>query len=308
MSNPAASESKGLPASPSQSPVFMGILSAVTAYSIWGISPLYFRAANFMTPLELTAQRIVWACLLCLGFLALFGKLGLLLQALRNRRLLGVLSLTACLLVTNWLIFVYAIDRGQVMACSLGYYINPLIAVLLGRLVLKEQVNRRQWALLGLAAIGVLVLVLAADSGVWLSLIIAVSWGFYALLRKRFPVDSLIGFTIEMLVLLLPAIGYVLWLGGGALIPGMADPWLLALVLLAGPVTAAPLVAFGAGQRRLTMAAMGMLQYISPTLQFLLAVLLWGEPFTQNHLIAFACIWTAVGLFSLENWRRARAA
>lgn len=297
-----------------KSPVFMGILFGVAAYTCWGLSPLYFRAASMMSPLELNAQRVVWAFLLCLGLVAATGKLAVFGRVLRDRRLLAVLCLTAGLMVTNWLIFVYAIDRQQVMAVSLGYYINPLVAVLLGRIVLKERVSPLQWGLLGLVSAGVLVLVAAAESSVWLSLLIAFSWGFYALQRKRFPVDSLVGFTIEVMLLLPLALGYLAWHGGGALAQiwqaaAEARPWLglFGLILLSGLVTTVPLVAFGAGQRRLTLASMGLLQYISPSLQFLLAVLLWGETFALHHAIAFTCIWIAVFFYSLENWRRLRA-
>ncbi|MBP6817756.1 EamA family transporter RarD [Ferrovibrio sp. MS7] len=292
----------------------MGILFAAIAYCAWGLSPLYFRMAGFMTPLEITAQRVLWACLLCFVLLAAMGKLPLLARAVANRRLVGVLAITSAMMLLNWLLFVYAIDTRQVMSASLGYYINPLVAVLLGRLVLKEKVNPVQWAMLALAAVGVTVLgTAAANTGIWISLAIAISWGIYALLRKRNPVDSLVGFTVEILLPLPIAIGYLAWHGGGALGPAWngllsADLVPLLLLVFAGVITAIPLVAFGAGQSRLTMASMGLMQYISPTLQFLLATLLWGESFTSNHAIAFSCIWVAVGVFSFENWRRARRA
>ncbi|WP_428247946.1 EamA family transporter RarD [Ferrovibrio sp.] len=292
----------------------MGFLFATVAYCAWGLSPLYFRMAGFMTPLEITAQRVLWACLICLALLAAMGKLPLLLQAFANKRLLRALVITSAMMLLNWLLFVYAIDTRQVMSASLGYYINPLVAVLLGRLVLKEAVNPVQWAMLGLAAIGVSVLAIAtASTGIWISLAIAVSWGIYALLRKRNPVDSLVGFTVEILLPLPLMLGFLAWHGGGALGPAwnallQADLLPVLLLLFAGMITAIPLVAFGAGQSRLTMASMGLMQYISPTLQFLLATLLWGEVFTTSHAIAFACIWVAVGVFSFENWRRARRA
>jgi len=292
----------------------MGILFAAIAYCAWGLSPLYFRMAGFMTPLEITAQRVLWACLLCFVLLAAMGKLPLLARAVANRRLVGVLAITSAMMLLNWLLFVYAIDTRQVMSASLGYYINPLVAVLLGRLVLKEKVNPVQWAMLALAAVGVTVLgTAAANTGIWISLAIAISWGIYALLRKRNPVDSLVGFTVEILLPLPIAISYLAWHGGGALGPAWngllsADLVPLLLLVFAGVITAIPLVAFGAGQSRLTMASMGLMQYISPTLQFLLATLLWGESFTSNHAIAFSCIWVAVGVFSFENWRRARRA
>lgn len=281
-----------------------GLLFAVTAYSIWGFSPIYFKAAGFMPPLELTAHRVLWACLICSGLVLAFGKLPLLRQALADPKLRRVLVLMAALVLTNWLIFVWAIDRGQVMACSLGYFINPLITTLLGRFVLGEMVRPIQWAALALAAVGVGVLVSAADSGIWLALSLTLAWACYALLRKRHPVDSLTALSIEMTVLLPAALAYLGWLawtGAGSF--GRVDGWSHLLILLAGPITAAPLAFFAAGQRRLSLASMGLLQYISPSLQFLLAVLAWNEPFTRGHLIAFACIWTALAIYSWGNLR-----
>ena len=292
-----------------------GIAFGLGGYFLWGISPIYFKAvgAAGVPLLELTAHRILWSCLLCLGILLAFGKRAEWLGVLRNPRLRGALAGSAVFLLINWLVFVWAIDRNQVIACSLGYYINPLFAVLLGRLVLKERMTAVQWGAFGLAAAGVAVLIGNADSAIWLSLIIAVTWGFYGLIRKRFPVDSLIGLTVETMVLLPFALAYMIWLamgvsgqGQGAL--GVADGWTHFLLLLAGPVTAAPLVLFAAGWRRLRMATMSLLQYLSPSLQFLLAVLLWNEPFTPVHAIAFACIWGALIVYSWNSWQMARRA
>lgn len=292
-------------------PVLAGIAYGLGGYFLWGISPVYFKATSAagLPPLELTAHRILWSCLLCLGLIFLLGKGPAWRQVLTNPRLRLVLAATSVFLLSNWLTFVWAIDRGQVMACSLGYYINPLLAMLLGRLILKEQVSRVQWGAIMLAAAGVAVLVGRANSGIWLALIIAVSWGGYALLRKLHPVDSLIGLTVETMVLLpfaLAYLGWLAWAGQGDFL--VADGWTHVLLLLAGPVTAAPLVLFAAGWRRLRMVTMSLLQFLSPTLQFLMAVLLWDEAFTTAHGIAFTCIWTAIAVYSVENIRRARQA
>jgi chloramphenicol-sensitive protein RarD len=300
---PGATGAAGLP--------WAGIGFGLGGYFLWGISPIYFKAAGSagVPLLELTAHRILWACLLCLAILLAFGKRAEWLGALRNRRLRRALAGSAVFLLINWLVFVWAIDRNQVIACSLGYYINPLFAVLLGRLVLKEHMTRLQWAAFGLAGIGVAVLIGNADSAIWLSLIIAVTWGFYGLIRKRFPVDSLVGLTVETMVLLPAALAYMIWLAWqGEGVPGRADGWTHVLLLLAGPVTAAPLVLFAAGWRRLRMATMSLLQYLSPSLQFLLAVMLWNEPFTGVHGVAFACIWGALAVYSWNSWQLARRA
>lgn len=288
-----------------------GIGFGLGGYFLWGISPIYFKAVGAVgVPLlELNAHRVLWSCLLCLTILLAIGKRKDWLAVLRNPRLRKALAGSAVFMLINWLVFVWAIDRNQVIACSLGYYINPLFAVLLGRLVLKEHMSNVQWGAFGLAAIGVAVLIGNADSAIWLSLIIAVTWGFYGLIRKRNPVDSLIGLTVETMVLLpfaLAYLGWLAWQGEGAL--GTTDGWTHLLLLLAGPVTTAPLVLFAAGWRRLRVATMSLLQYLSPTLQFLLAVLLWNEVFTGAHAVAFACIWGALIVYSWNSWQAARKA
>jgi chloramphenicol-sensitive protein RarD len=288
-----------------------GVGFGLGGYFLWGISPLYFKAVGAVgVPLlELNAHRVLWSCLLCLAILLALGKRKEWLAVLLNPRLRKALAATAVFLLSNWLVFVWAIERDQVIACSLGYYINPLFTVLLGRLVLKERMSRVQWGAFGLAAAGVAVLIGNADSAIWLSLIIAVSWGFYALIRKSFPVDSLIGLTVETMVLLpfaLAYLGWLVWTGQGVF--GAADGWTHFLLLLAGPVTTAPLVLFAAGWRRLRVATMSLLQYLSPTLQFLLAVLLWNETFTGAHAVAFAFIWGALIVYSWNSWQMARKA
>lgn len=307
----------GQPAVPAATPAkpalpWAGIGFGLGGYFLWGISPLYFKAVGAVgVPLlELNAHRVLWSCLLCLAILLAMGKRREWLAVLRNPGLRKALAATAVFLLSNWLVFVWAIERDQVIACSLGYYINPLFTVLLGRLVLKERMSRVQWAAFGLAAIGVAVLIGNADSAIWLSLIIAVSWGFYALIRKSFPVDSLIGLTVETMVLLPFALAYLGWLAwnGGQGAFGTADGWTHVLLLLAGPVTTAPLVLFAAGWRRLRVATMSLLQYLSPTLQFLLAVLLWNETFTGAHAVAFAFIWGALIVYSWNSWQAARKA
>lgn len=299
------------PAAPAPSPrtPWGGIAFGLGGYFLWGISPIYFKAVGQagVPTLELTAHRILWSCLLCLGLVLMLGKWAEWRRVLADRGLRRVLAGTAVFLLINWLTFVWAIDRNQVMACSLGYYINPLFAVFLGWLVQKERVSLVQWAAFALAGIGVAALLLQAESGIYLSLIIAVTWGFYGLLRKRHPVDSLVGLTVETMVLLPVALGYLVWLGmAGVGAFGVAGEWTHVLLLLAGPVTAAPLVLFAAGWRRLRMATMSLLQYLSPSLQFLLAVLLWNEAFTGLHAFAFACIWGALIVYSWNSWLAAR--
>lgn len=305
--SPAAGFRPGMP-----STVPAGIAYGLGGYFLWGISPVYFKAAGAagVPPLELTAHRILFSFLLCAGLILMLGKGGEWRRVLTDAKLRLVLAATSVFLLGNWLIFVWAIDRGQVMACSLGYYINPLFAMLLGRVILKERVSRLQWGAIALAAAGVAVLILrGADSGIWLALMIAFSWGGYALLRKLYPVDSLIGLTVECMMLFPFATAYLLWLGGeGSGSYLTADAWAIFLLVMAGPVTTAPLVLFAAGWRRLRMVTMSLLQFLSPSLQFLLAVLLWGEAFTGAHAVAFACIWSAIAVYSWNSWQIARKA
>lgn len=295
------------PDSASRQDRLTGLVYGSIGYVLWGIAPIYFKFVGFVSALELTAHRILWSFLLVTALLAGLGRWPVLRQTWADPRLRRIFALTGLLLVGNWLTFVYAIETGRVMACSLGYFMNPLWSVLLGRVFLRERVDGVQWLALGLAAAGVAVLVAAADGGIWLSLLICVSWGFYALLRKSHPIDSLVGLGVETAMVLPLALGLLTWLGlQGTGILGQGTWPQYGLLLLAAPVTAAPLIAFAAGQRRLTLAAMGLMQYMAPTMQFLLAVLLWREPFYNHHLIAFACIWTALALYSWQFWRRHR--
>ncbi|HVM22128.1 MAG TPA: EamA family transporter RarD [Sphingomicrobium sp.] len=283
-----------------------GFLFGVGAYAVWGVMPIYFKALRSVPALDVVAHRVLWS----LPFLALVILLtagqAKMRAALASPRTLGILVVTAILIGANWVLFVYAITSGHILAASFGYYLNPLINVLLGRFVLRERLDRTQWAAVTIAAAGISVLAVGALSHLWISLTLGVTFALYGLLRKMVAADAVTGLAIETAILLPLALA---WLGGQALAaqPVMGtDALKTALLLLAGVVTAVPLLMFTAAARRLPYSTLGMLQFLAPTLQFLLAVLLYGEAFTTAHAIAFAAIWTALALYVVALVRKAR--
>jgi chloramphenicol-sensitive protein RarD len=278
------------------------------AYLLWGVLPLYFKALAHVNPTEIVAHRILWS-LIFLGCLAtLWSRWPAIRAAIANRRVLLTLMATAVLIAVNWLIYIWAVLNGHVLEGSLGYYLNPLVNVLLGVFILKERLTTGQKFAVGLAAAGVAVLALGAGSGLWISLTLAFSFATYGFLRKVAPVDSLEGLSIETALLAPVALAWVLWLtaqGQGGL--GM-DSGTTMLLVLAGAITAIPLLLFTAAAKRLPYSTLGFLQYIAPSMQFLLAVLVFGEKLTTAHIICFGAIWTALVIFTFEGVRLGRAA
>nr|WP_295373361.1 EamA family transporter RarD [uncultured Sphingosinicella sp.] len=284
-----------------------GLLLGLGAYLLWGVLPLYFKALGHVRPTEIVAHRILWSLIFLGALVAIWGRLPQIRAAIANRRALLTLVLTAALIGVNWLIWIWAVLNGHVLEGSLGYYLNPLVNVLLGVVVLKERLSRARQIAVGLACAGVAVLAWGAGSGLWISLTLAVTFALYGFLRKVAPVESLEGLTIETAILAPIALGWILWLeqaGTGGL--GI-DRFTTILLVLAGAVTAVPLLLFNAAAKRLPYSTLGFLQYIAPSLQFLLAVLLFGERLTTAHLICFGAIWTALVIFAAEGWRIGRA-
>jgi chloramphenicol-sensitive protein RarD len=278
-----------------------GLAYACGAYVLWGLLPLYFRQIAAVPAFEVVVHRAFWSVVLVLVLLAALRRLGTLGEAFRQPRLLGVAALNALLLSGNWLLYVWAVNHGHVLDASLGYFINPLVNVSLGVLLLHERLRRMQWATVALAAAGVAWLTWQAGQLPWIALVLAVSFGIYGLLRKTAPVGAIEGFALETLLLAAPAatlLGWWTWRGASALAGG--DAGLVAWLLLAGPVTALPLILFAAGARRLPLATMGLLQYISPSLQFALGVWVFDEPFGGTRLTGFALIWMALLVYSAE--------
>jgi len=285
-----------------------GLWMGVGAYLLWGVLPLYFKALTHVDPVEIVAHRILWS-LLFLGALAtLWHRWPTMRAAVANRRVLMTLAATSILIGVNWLIYIWAVLNGHVLEGSLGYYLNPLVNVLLGVFLLKEKLTRAQTLAVLLAAAGVAVLAFGAGSGLWISLTLAFSFATYGYLRKVAPVESLEGLSIETAILAPLALAWVLWLaskGESGLGMDMTTTLLLAA---AGAITAIPLLLFTAAAKRLPYSTLGFLQYIAPSLQFLLAVLVFGEKLTTSHIICFAAIWTSLIIFTFEGVRLGRAA
>lgn len=284
-----------------------GLLYGVGAYLLWGVMPLYFKLLTEVAPTEIVAHRILWS-LLFLGVLAtIWRRWPAIRAAASSGRVLITLTVSALLIAVNWLVYVYAVVSGHVLEGSLGYYLNPLVNVLLGVVLLKERLSRPQIVAVALAAAGVMVLAAGAGSGLWISLVLAASFGCYGFLRKVAPVDSLEGLWIETLVLAPVAFGWLLWLQAAGDLGFFRVGVDVALLLaLGGAVTAIPLLMFTAAARRLPYSTLGFLQYIAPSMQFLLAVLAFGEPLTAAHLLCFGAIWTALAIFTIDGWRLAR--
>ena len=291
-----------------------GLAFGLLAYGLWGVLPIYFKQLTAVSPLDIVAHRIVWSLLFLVMLLAAARAWDQVRAGLRQRRTLGLLVITALLIGGNWLLYVYAVTSGQILAASLGYYLNPLMNILLGRFILKEQLTPLQWAAVGIAAVGVSVLAAGAGTTLWISLTLCVTFATYGLLRKIVAIDALAGLTIETAILFPVALMWLAFgfsVGTAVLGSNATETWLL---ILSGIVSTTPLLLFTAAARRLRYSTLGMLQFAAPTMQFLLAVALYGERFTQAHAIAFAAIWTALLLYvaslvrDLRAQRRAAAA
>lgn len=287
-----------------------GIAYAALAYLCWGLFPLYFKQLTEVPALEVIAHRTLWSlCFVALLMTAL-RRWAWAPAVLRQPRVLGTFGLSASLLVVNSLAYVWAVQHGHVLEASLGYFINPLVNVALGFVFLRERPRPVQWLAVGLAALGVLWLTLQTGRAPWIALLIAFSFGFYGLVRKTAPLGAMEGLTLETLLIApLAAAALALWTAQGHSAFAVGAPSQIAWLLMAGPVTAIPLLLFAAGARRLPLTTLGLVQYISPTMQFLLGVWVFHEPLAPARLLAFACIWAALVVYSVEGlWHSRRAA
>ncbi len=290
---------------PTNEPAARGLAAAVGAYALWGVLPLYFRAVGAVPPLEIVAHRIAWSVLLLLAILFFRKRLGGLAEVFSSWRLLLPLVVSATLIAINWLIYIWAVQNGHVIAASLGYFLNPMLNVLLGFAFLRERLTRAQWLAVGLAGAGVVVLAAGALSTLWISLALAASFGVYGLIRKIAPTGPMVGLSAETIILMPAALGGLFWWASqGTLVFGVSAPLRTDLLLAAsGAVTALPLLLFAFAGQRLTLATMGLIQYIGPSIQLLLGVLLFREPLTAAHLVAFPLIWAGLALYSWSAWR-----
>lgn len=284
-----------------------GVALGLGAYLCWGFLPIYFKLLGHVLPTEVVAQRVLWSVLLLGVLIAVWRRGPKLVAALRNRQALAILALSALMIGGNWLLYIWAIGARHVLETSLGYFLNPLVNVLMGVLLLKEKLSRAQAIAVGLAAIGVGVLAVGAN-GLWISLGLALSFATYGLLRKVAPVESLEGLAIETILLAPFAALYLWWLAGTGDLAFGGDLATSTLLALGGIITAVPLLLFAAAARLLPYSMLGLLQYLAPTIQFLLAVLAFGEPLTSAHILCFLFIWAGLAVYAADGLRRARAA
>ncbi|MFL7869545.1 MAG: EamA family transporter RarD [Anaerolineales bacterium] len=284
-----------------------GIWYALGAYVLWGLFPIYWKWLHDVPALQVIGHRIGWSFIL-LMIVILATKQWKRLRATLTWRVLGIYLVAGLLLSVNWLVYVWGVNAGHIVETSLGYFINPLFSVLLGMIFLKERLRPLQWLPVGLAALGVIYLTWAYGSLPWIALSLTFSFGFYGLVKKLSPLGSLYGLTLETGLVFLPALGYLIFAettGQGAFgHSGFVSDFLL---VCSGVVTAVPLLMFASAARRIPLTMIGIMQYIAPTLQFLLGVLLYKEPFTTTRLIGFSMVWTALIIFWVEGFLAHRA-
>ena len=283
-----------------------GLAAAIAAYALWGVFPLYWYWLREVPSLQIIAHRVLWCAVFVVGYLLVRERLGWL-RALRGKpKVIGLLAVSAVLISANWGIYIWAVTHGRVVEASLGYFINPLVNVLLGVLVLRERLLPAQWVAVALAAAGVLWLAFLHGQPPWISLALAFSFAIYGLIRKVAEIEAIPGLAVESLLLLVPALALLGWAeaaGTGAF--GHGGGLRDALLVFGGALTALPLIGFAYGARRIPYSLVGILQYIAPTLQLLVGVALLGEPFTGTQAIGFGCIWIALGIYAVDGWRRA---
>lgn len=285
-----------------------GFLYALSAYLLWGFLPIYMKALAHISPAEVIAHRIVWSLPIAGLVLIVLRRTDDLKAALRSPRTLLLACMTAALITVNWGLYVWAIGAGRALDTALGYYINPLFSIALGSLLLKEKLSGAQKVSIGLAVAAVAVLTYEAGGLPWASLGLTISWGFYALFRKTLPVGPNQGFFLEVMILALPALGYILYLqatGQGHFLAG-SQPGLDTLLLAGcGFVTAVPLMLYANGAKLLKLSTIGIMQYIAPTMIFIFAVFVFGEPFGKAQMIAFPLIWLALVVYTGSMLRTA---
>lgn len=276
-----------------------GVVFGVAAYGLWGLIPLYFKLVSHVPSTEVLAHRALWSFVALCAVICFLGRWSDVRRCLGNRRVALMLALNSFVIALNWLIFIYAVATRQVVQSSLGYFIAPLINVLFGVVILRERLRPRQMVSLALAAVGMIAMTTLVGEFPWISIALAVSMATYGLIRKVVPVGSLMATTIETMVMTPAALAYIGYLNLSCTAGG-GRPSTLGLLMLAGPVTTIPLLLFGGAARRLRLSTMGFLQYLTPSLHFLLAVAVFGEPFSQPQIVGFGCIWTAIAIYTLD--------
>ncbi len=279
-----------------------GVLYGIGAYTLWGLLPIYWKALQGVGASEILAHRMIWSLFFVIAVLAVQRNWGWIKPTLHNRRTLLIYTGTACILAMNWFTYIWAVNAGFIVETSLGYFINPLVNVLLGVLFLQERLRRGQLAAILIAVAGVVYLTLSYGAIPWIALTLAFTFAFYGLIRKLGPLASSEGLAVETAVLFLPAAAYLLLLqGNGAAAFANANLQTTLLLAGAGVATGLPLLLFGAAARRISLTNLGLLQYIAPTLQFLLGVLVYGEAFTRAGMVGFSLVWLALIIYISES-------
>lgn len=280
----------------------VGAFAALAAFSMWGFFPLYFKAVSHLPAFEILAHRIVWTVFFVGMLIIITGNLKKVRAVFANRKLLATLLLSSLLVSFNWLVFIWAVSHDMILQSSLGYFINPLVNVALGLIFLKERLRLLQWVAVGLSVIGVGNLIIQHGTIPWVALTLAISFGLYGLVRKIAVVDAQTGLFVETTIILPPVLAYLIYIGiegTGAFNP--MDIQLTGLLMMAGLMTATPLVLFAIAAKRLLLSTVGFFQYIAPTGHFLLAVFLYNEPFTDAHKVTFGLIWLALAIYTVDT-------
>lgn len=286
-----------------------GLALAISAYLLWGFLPIYMKALAHISPAEVIAHRVIWSVPIAGAILVWLGRTEDLKRAIRDPKMLAMAATTAALITVNWGIYVWAIGAGHTLDTALGYYINPLFSVMLGAVLLGERLSAMQKGAIALAGLAVVILTVENGRLPWVAVGLTVSWGIYAYLKKRLPIGPNQGFFLEVLILLPPALLYVGWKavdGSGHFMMGNA--WDTGLLMGAGLVTAVPLMLYANGAKMLRLSTIGILQYIAPTMIFLTAVFVFGEPFGAARMIAFPMIWAALVIYTASLVMKSRAA
>ncbi|MGB8954635.1 MAG: EamA family transporter RarD [Tumebacillaceae bacterium] len=277
-----------------------GYLYATLSYIMWGLLPIYWKIFTQVSAWEILTHRIIWSVVFVLILVGIQRKWKQLKQAIPDAKSFLALTISSLLISLNWMIYIWAVNSNHMVEASLGYYINPLVSVFLGVFFLGERLSKLQWASIGLAAVGVIIMTVSYGQFPWVAITLAVSFGLYGLAKKRIKVEPLIGLSLETLIVAPIALIFLLtFLHGGeafVVLPG----WKIAVLLLAGVATALPLLFFAEGAKRLPLSVMGFFQYIAPTISLILSLAVYGEPFTTNDIISFGFIWSALILYSVQ--------
>ncbi len=284
-----------------------GVVYATVAYSFWGLIPAYYKYFEHVPPNEMTAHRALWSAVIGLGMIALLRRLSAFRQVFAQPRLVGLLFVSGLFISSNWLVFLWAVANDRMVEASMGYFVNPLFSVMLGVVLLRERLRIGQFVAIGLAATGVAYIVVQYGYVPWIAMFLPFTFGMYGFIRKHTPIDSISGLTIETLFMLPIALGYIAWLtvrgvnhfGGGSAVD-------TAFLVSVGPITLIPLTLFAAAARRVRLATLGLLQYLSPSFTLFLAVLVFHEPFDPAKRVAFAFIWLSLFIYTLEGVRFSR--